>query len=315
MNDNQINLILERNRMKKIHFKVTHSGKLIIGDTSISCAVLENGQRIITQSSIYKTFGKQRRGSQRDENTVIPYFITSKNFIAFLDKDLRKVFEEVEYISKNGRVVKGYKAETIPAICDIFIEAHSRKALMTVQEPLYEQSLILMRALAKVGITALIDEATGYQNDRQAQELQNLLAKFIGEDLLKWQKRFPKQYYKEMFRLHNWEYDENSNKRPGYAGSFTMKYVYDLFPESVIEYIKRENPKSISNNRLYRHHQFLSVDIGVPELDRHISKLLGVMALSDNISDFEKNFKKAFAIELERKKKDTELKKKQNESL
>ena len=39
------------------------------------------------------------------------------------------------------------------------------------------------------------------------------------------------------------------------------------------------------------------------------------MALSDNISDFEKNFKKAFAIELERKKKDTELKKKQNESL
>ena len=189
---------------------------------------------------------------------------------------------------------------------------------MAVQEPLYEQSLILMRALAKVGITALIDEATGYQNDRQAQELQNLLAKFIGEDLLKWQKRFPKQYYKEMFRLHNWEYDENSNKRPGYAGSFTMKYVYDLFPESVIEYIKRENPKSISNNRLYRHHQFLSVDIGVPELDRHISKLLGVMALSDNISDFEKNFKKAFAIELERKKKDTEFlkkNKKQNKSL
>ena len=284
----------------KTHFKVTHSGNLFIGDKMISCAVLENGQRIITQSSIYKVFDKPRRGSQKIDNALIPYFVTSKNLLAFIDDDIKKVFEEVEYISKNGRVVIGYKAEVIPSLCDIIIEAHNRGALNQSQNVLYEQSMILLRALAKVGITALIDEATGFQNDRQAQELQNLLAKFIGEDLLKWQKRFPNQFYKEMFRLHKWEYDPNSTKRPGYAGSFTMKYVYDLFPKKVMEIIKRENPRTISNNHLYRHHQFLSVDIGIPELDRHISKLLGVMALSDNIEDFEKNFKKAFAIELAR---------------
>lgn len=284
----------------KTHFKVTHSGNLFIGDKVINCAVLENGQRIITQSSIYKVFDKSRRGSQRDENALIPYFMTSKNLLAFIDDDTKKVFEEVEYLSKNGRVVTGYKAEVIPVICDIIIEAHNRNALTQAQNLLYEQSMILLRALAKVGITALIDEATGFQNDRQAQELQNLLAKFIGEDLLKWQKRFPNQYYKEMFRLHGWDYDPNSIKRPGYAGTFTLKYVYNLFPKKVMEIIKRENPRTISNNHLYRHHQFLSVDIGIPELDRHIAKLLGVMALSENLEEFEKNFEKAFASELER---------------
>ncbi|KDE64623.1 hypothetical protein FUSO4_07705, partial [Fusobacterium necrophorum DJ-1] len=221
----------------------------------------------------------------------------------------KKTFEEVEYLTKTGKTATGYKAEVIPCICDIIIEAHNRGALNQSQQVLYEQSMILLRALAKVGITALIDEATGFQNDRQAQELQNLLVKFIGEDLLKWQKRFPNQFYKEMFRLHKWDYDPNSTKRPGYAGAFTMKYVYDLFPKKVMEIIKRENPKTISNNHLYRHHQFLSVDIGIPELDRHISKLLGVMALSDDVEDFEKKFKKAFAIELERIKEEKTTKK------
>lgn len=288
----------------KTHFKVTHSGNLFIGEKEINCAVLENGQRIITQSGIYKVFGKTRRGSQRDEKTVLPNFITSKNLLAFIDNDTKKTFEEVEYLTKTGKTATGYKAEVIPCICDIIIEAHNRGALNQSQQVLYEQSMILLRALAKVGITALIDEATGFQNDRQAQELQSLLVKFIGEDLLKWQKRFPNQFYKEMFRLHKWDYNPDSTKRPGYAGAFTMKYVYDLFPKKVMEIIKRENPKTISNNHLYRHHQFLSVDIGIPELDRHISKLLGVMALSDDIEDFEKKFKKAFAIELERIKEE-----------
>lgn len=297
--------------MVKTHFKVTHSGNLIIGEKKINCAVLENGQRIITQSSIYETFGKGRRGSHREDYAVLPYFLTAKNIIPFISEDHKKIFEPVQYLSKNGRIVTGYKAETIPVICDIFIEANNKGALTDVQFVLYKQSLILVRALAKVGIAALIDEATGFQYDRQAQELQNLLVTYIGEDLLKWQKRFPNQFYREIFRLHGWVYDPLSNKRPGYVGTFTQKYVYDLFPNKVMEIIKRENPKSSANNRLYRHHQFLSVDIGVPELDRHISKLLGVMAVSDNLTEFESNFEKAFAIELERKKEEEQLEKEQ----
>lgn len=294
-------------KLSKTHFKVTHSGNLIIGEKSISCAVLENGQRIITQTSIYETFDKTRRGSQKDENAVIPYFLTAKNLVSFIDENIKKIFEPVEYISKNGRIVNGYKAEVIPAICDLFIEAYNKGALTNTQIILYQQSLILVRALAKVGITALIDEATGFQNDRQAKELQSLLATYISEDLLKWQKRFPNQYYKEIFRLHGWEYNPESTKRPSYVGSFTLKYVYELFPTKVMEIIKRENPKSAANNRLYRHHQFLSIDIGVPELDRHISKLLGVMALSDDIKDFENKFERAFALELENKRKEQEI--------
>lgn len=286
----------------KTNFKATHNGSLIIGQKEIGCAVLENGQRIITHKSLYEMFNKPRRGSISSGDSKLPWFINSKNLTLLLDDEILGCFIPVSYIARNGRLVEGYTAEVIPTICEIFIEAHEQGALSPTQENLYKQSMILVRALAKVGITALIDEATGYQDDRNAQELQNLLQQYISKDLLKWQKRFPNQYYKEIYRLHNWEYVSTNNNRPGYIGRFTNKYVYDMFPEKVMEIIKRSSPKKQT-----RFHQYLSTDVGIPELDKHLAKLLGVMALSDTKEGFEKNFERAFAIELSKKEEEKQI--------
>lgn len=63
-----------------------------------------------------------------------------------------------------------------------------------------------MIALAKVGVVALVDEATGYQTVRQRDELQRLLSKYIAEELQPWAKRFPDEFYTQMFRLRGWDY-------------------------------------------------------------------------------------------------------------
>lgn len=283
-------------------FKATHNGLLVIGQKEIGCAVLENGQRIIKHVSLYEMFNKPRSGSISSGDARLPWFLGSKNLTLLLNEEVKDSFIPVKYIAKNGREVEGYSAEVIPTICEIFIEAHEKGALNPSQDSLYRQSMILVRALAKVGIAALIDEATGYQNDRNAKELQNLLQQYISKDLLKWQKRFPNQFYKEIYRLHNWEYDDTNNNRPGYIGSFTNKYVYDMFPEKIMEIIKRSNPKKQN-----RYHQYLSTNVGLPELDKHLAKLLGVMALSDDKKSFEKNFERAFAIELEKKEEDKKI--------
>lgn len=70
-----------------------------------------------------------------------------------------------------------------------------------------------MRVFARVGITALVDEATGYQYDREKNELQKILKAYIAEDLLPWQKRFPDIYYKELFRLNGWDFTVNGIKK------------------------------------------------------------------------------------------------------
>ena len=299
--------------MEKI-LKVTHRGYLKILNKEIPCAVLENGQRIISQTGLFKSFDRPRKGEKRLEK--LPSVVGAKNLLKYVTEELYEKSEVVEYYHTNGKVAQGYNAEIIPLICELYIEAYNNNSLTTSQLKLYERSILLIRALAKVGITALIDEATGYQYDRQAQELQELLKAYISEDLLKWQKRFPNKYYREIFRLYGWEYNENSSKRPGFVGTFTKMYIYDLFPEEVIKEIEKRNPIVQNQNswsRRKRHHQFLTTDIGIPQLDHDISKLLGVMALSDNKEEFKKNFKKAFKEEIKLKETEKEYKNKQME--
>jgi hypothetical protein len=280
-------------------FNATHRGYLHIGDKDIPCAVLENGKRVISQTGLFDAFDRPRKGSSRLEGA--PSIVGAKNLQKYVDDELKDKSEIIYYYHTNGRIAFGYDAELIPIVCDMYIEAKEDGGLLSSQEKLYARSITLIRSLAKVGITALIDEATGYQLDRDNQELQKLLEAYISKDLMKWQRRFPNVYYKEIFRLHDWVYDPTSSSRPQYIGKFTNKYIYDLFPNEVMEEIKKKTPKVKNETKSFRKnrfHQLLTTDIGLPQLDNHISKLLGVMKLSKTSKQFEENFKVAFDEEL-----------------
>lgn len=290
-------------------YEATHRGYWEVADKKIPCAVLENGKRIISQTGLFDAFDRPRKGEKRIEQ--LPSIVGAKNLLPFVTDELIDKAQVIYYKHTNGKVAKGYNAEVIPVICELYIDASESGELHPSQEKLADRAMLLIRALAKVGITALIDEATGYQYDRESQELQRLLDVYIAKDLMKWQKRFPNQYYKEIYRLYGWDYNPASSKRPQYIGNFTNKYVYDLFPEEVIEEIKKRNPLVKGGRKSYRRNknfQYLTTDIGLPQLDNHISKLLGVMKLSDDLEQFKRNFDRAFEEELNQLKKDEEVK-------
>jgi hypothetical protein len=56
----------------------------------------------------------------------------------------------------------------------------------------------LLRAFARVGIVALVDEATGFQDIRARDDLHKILEAYIAKELLPWTKRFPNEFYKEI---------------------------------------------------------------------------------------------------------------------
>lgn len=286
---------------EKIILKATHRGYLKIADKEIACAVLENGKRIISQTGLFEAFDRPRTGKIKDEK--FPSILSARNLYPLVDDEILSKSKVIHYYHTNGRIATGHDAELITLICDLYIEAKSKDILYPSQEKHFERAMILIRSLAKVGITALIDEATGYQYDRESQALQKLLEQYISKDLMKWQKRFPNSYYKEIFRLHDWDYNADSNLRPGYVGKFTNKYVYDLFPKEVMDEIKHLNPIENNSFRKNKYHQYLTPTIGVPQLDKHISKLIAVMKLSKNIEEFENNFKSVFEEELEIKER------------
>ena len=70
-------------------------------------------------------------------------------------------------------------------ICEAFLEARNSIELSTRQRIIADQCEILIRGFARVGITALVDEDTGYQYERERDALQSILKAYINEEHLK----------------------------------------------------------------------------------------------------------------------------------
>src|SRR5206468_6654276 len=134
------------------------------------------------------------------------------------------------------------------------------------QEHIAQACKILQRAFAVVGIVALVDEATNYQEIRDRLALQEILRKYITGALFEWTRTFPLEFYKEIFRLKGWNW--NNGKMSGLVGTYTNDLVYARLAPGVLAELKRLNPPTESGNRRHRHHQYLTRDVGHPALSR-----------------------------------------------
>ncbi len=276
--------------------RATHHGVLKIGDTELNCSVLENGSRVISRNAIFRAFKRTKRGRAKNESREpnMPAFIDAKNLKPFVSPELMQVLKPLSYIASNGREATGYKAEILPLLCDTYLQARDSKVLLAQQQLLAKTAEILVRSLSKVGIVALVDEATGYQDIRKRDELQQILKAYIREELLPWTKRFPDEFYQQMFRLKNWPYDPASVKRPAIIGKLTNELIYNQLPPGVLQELKTKTPKSKKGNYTARFHQSLTEDVGHPTLKGQLQQVIVLMRVSPNWSAFKKIFTKAF---------------------
>lgn len=278
--------------MDKVH-NATHEGELRIGENVLNCYVLEDGTRVISRNAIFRAFGRTHRGRKKDETRVLnmPAFIDANNLQPFISKELMDGLKPIRFHDLNGKLITGYPAIIIPLLCDVYLEARQKEALKKAQEPLAKASEILLRSLSKVGIIALVDEATNYQYEREKDALQIVLQAFISKELLKWQKLFPDMFYYEIFRLNGWEYTVNGiKKRPGVIGTWTKELIYNQLPKGVLDELIQKTPKSESGNYTARFFQSLTPDIGHPALTAQIYKVIGIMNISKNWDQFKSNF-------------------------
>ena len=153
---------------------------------------------------------------------------------------------------------------------------------------------MLIRGLATVGIIALVDEATGYQDIRDRHALHRYLDLYLKAERAKWAKRFPDTFYKQIFRLRNWPWKGMKINRPSVVGHYTNNIVWDRFAPHIHEELKKRNPKTATGHRLAKHHQWLTDDIGHPVLQNHLSGVLAILRVSSSWRVFNKNLDIAF---------------------
>lgn len=278
--------------------KATHVGELHIGELTIQCAVLPDGRRVLSQRGVGRALGRAYGGNdwRREDSAAgnLPYYIGAKTLIPFIPNDLLMlVAEPIQYQhSKGGGVAHGIEASALPQICDVWLKAREAGALSEPQRAVAQRAEMLMRGLAHVGVVALVDEATGYQEVRDRQALQAILDKFLAKELAAWAKRFPDEFYKEIFRLRRWRW--SSLRRPGVVAAYTRDLVYARLAPGVLDELERKNPVNAKGRRAAKHHQWLSEDVGHPALAQHLHAVIGLMRASDTWDGFKSMIDRAF---------------------
>jgi hypothetical protein len=286
------------NMMNKELPKANYNGFLMLGDKKIACAVLEDGTRVLTQQGFLKAIGRARSAKGGTGATVDNRvaFLSANNLKPFISKELEESTTPIRFQTVKGIEAFGYKAELLPEVCNVYLEAREAEKLLPNQSHIAKICEIIVRALANVGIIALIDEATGYQFIRDRLALQTILERYISKELMKWQKRFPDEWYENLFRLHGWEWKGREFNPPQIVGKITNEIIYERLPKGVLEELKSKNPPidEETGRRKFKFHQWLTPEIGHPKLQEIITGTNTLMKISPNWRKFKEHLVRAF---------------------
>lgn len=267
--------------------KALYEGPLPIGDVELDVAVLDDKEntRVINMTSVFRAFDRIPRSNNRLIN--IPAFIDAQSLQPYIDEELMALIKPIKY--SNGKTIKtGYNALILPAICDLYLKARRDKALAQKQHKLAEKAEILQSSFAKVGLIALIDEATGFQRDRKHDALRLLLSKYIAEGLQRWIHTFPNSFFVELDRLYKNE-PTTARKRPQYYGHFINRYIYDPIEHGYVKNKLNElNIDEVTGKRRARFHQWLT-DEGRIIVIHQIGRVQMLMEMSPAIDQFKQS--------------------------
>jgi hypothetical protein len=270
--------------------KATHGSAenpLRIGGIELPCYVLEDGMRVLSQRGLQTGIGMSSGGSRTGEQRIA-VLVDSIGQKGIETKGLpARVRDPIKFILPGGGLAYGYEATILADICDVILAARQKGGVLHAQQArIADQCEILVRGFARIGIIALIDEATGYQRDRAKDALSKILEDFIAKELQSYVRTFPSDYYQEMFRLRGLEYPKDSVKRPQYFGSLTNDIVYKRLAPGVLEELKRVTPKLESGRLRGKLFQRLTQNKGYPKLREHLGAVVTMMQLSNNWHDF-----------------------------
>ena len=274
-------------------------GALEFGDHIIPCAVLDTSERVLTQQGILLALGRARaaKGGQGASKGGLPAILRPRNLEPFISESLANISRPIVYrtlvAGRTKGIAYGLRAEILPMICKVYVDAEDEGALMPSQQHVAQAARRLLAALENVAMIALVDEATGFQALRPHNELQRILEAYVLPEHRPWVKTVPVDFTKELYRLWDWDLSETM-RGPRYAGKLIRKYIYQQLPEGVLTALDERNPANSDWHRKVKHHQLLSEEMGLEHFKTQLAGVMALMRASGSKQEFERLFQRAY---------------------
>lgn len=257
----------------------THKGVLKIGDLEIPCFVLEDGRRVISGRGMTAAIGMKGRGQGIAR-------ISSLKAIESLQNDALSVAiaSPIQFLGgspKIGIPSDGFEATVLQELCEALLQARDAKLITTEHERRYAQFAdLLIRSFARIGIVALVDEATGYQSVRPQDALQKYLEMLVRKELAVWAKKFPDEFYENIYKLKGWSWPGMGKNRYSVVAHYTRDLIYERMAPGLLKDLEQKSPKDDKGTRDNKLHQWLTSDVGDPMLASHFQSILTLQRLA-----------------------------------
>jgi hypothetical protein len=267
--------------------RATHWGELTIGDANLPAYRLDNGARVFSLKGVVV-------GLIGTEGGQLAEYLKVRSLRDYLPADLKPAEDgTIPALIRfdtggegNFKYALGVPVERFMDLCSAYAMAlsehvsESEFALTARQLQIAQTAISFYRACAKVGIIALVDEATGYQYEREVDALQLKLKLFLSDEMRKWEKTFPDELWKEFGRLTNWKGSVHS--RPKYWGKLVMELIYGYLDPDVAKWLKENKPKPRHGQN---YHLWMNEQYGLKKLMEHIWMVVGMAAASDSMQE------------------------------
>lgn len=224
---------------------------LKLGELEIPCYILDNKEktRVLSESGIKSIFGIKGGGGSLLK-FVRKNLICTKNGASLLNT----VENPIKFKSTYSSTTYGYNAEFL---IDLAIAITESEELKSCQSHLIFLANIIIKASAKTGIIALIDEALGYKEKDDAKEsLSRFFNTFLLKEAAKWVKIFPDSFFFNIYKMRGWTW-ALTNKHPAIVGQWINDLVYKRLAPGLVDEFLKINPKNINGNRSTKNHQFI----------------------------------------------------------
>jgi hypothetical protein len=185
----------------------------------------------------------------------------------------------------SGRTVRGIEATKLAEFASAITDMKLAGTLHHSREHFVSRARQIEKALSKVALIALVDEATAFQGQRSPDELARKMAEYLLPTPADWSRVFPPVFFKQLARLYRVQL-ENNTSRPTFFGRFIADYIYGAIDKDVAHELRERNPTPEHGRN---HHQHLTPRALVV-LRAHLATVTTLMRQSSGPSDFRMRF-------------------------
>jgi hypothetical protein len=263
----------------------THEGDFMLADVQVSAAVLPNRQRIITQATFLRALGRSRspKAGTGVFATVdgVPFFLQANVLKPFITEELIMSTTPLFFVDKGGKKSVGYDARILPNVADVYLKYRDSLLEDGSEIPdryrkIFAACDALMRYLAKEGIVALVDRATGYIADLEREIVTRILEEWISDPLRPYVRTFPVSWFKQICRLKDIEFRPDM-RLPRHVGRIVNNLVYDRLGYGIRQLLDERTPVGENGRRKNKKFQHLTEEQGIPQLLHLLGKQEGLM--------------------------------------